>query len=210
MADLATLRQLLNQDEDLRREPVRMVAHGLSGIAGSFGHSSLGALASDIDDEITKRQVVAEEKLRKLAAALEQAIGDAGARQDGEERRDGVQGYALIIEDDLLMADVLARHLEMLGYRPVSIVSTAADALAAIEGREPALILADICLADGESGLEIAQAIHRNHHVPLVFVSARPELAAESPRTTVLDKSKLSLAALRTVIERARRTWYLE
>jgi len=121
-----------------------------------------------------------------------------------------MQGYALVIEDDPLMADVLTQHLELLGYGPVSIATTAKQALAAVEVGAPALILADISLADGESGLEIAQAIHRRHHVPLVFVSARPELASDEPRATVLDKSKLSLTALREVIARARKVWYLD
>ena len=133
-----------------------------------------------------------------------------GARDAGEEDHAGMQGYALVIEDDPLMADVLTQHLELLGYGPVSIATTAKQALAAVEVGAPALILADISLADGESGLEIAQAIHRRHHVPLVFVSARPELASDEPRATVLDKSKLSLTALREVIARARKVWYLD
>jgi len=135
------------------------------------------------------------------------SFGAAGAGEDG---RRGMRGYALIIEDDSLMADVLTRHLEVLGYGPVSIATTAKEALAAVEVSAPALVLADISLADGESGLEIAQAIHRRRHVPLVFVSARPELASDEPRTTVLDKSKLSLTALQAVIERARKVWYLD
>lgn len=136
-------------------------------------------------------------------------FGAAGAGEGGRRRR-GVRGHALIIEDDPLMADVLARHLEVLGYGPVSIATTTKEALAAVEIDAPALVLADISLADGESGLEIAQAIHRRRHVPLVFVSARPELASDEPRATVLAKSKLSLSALQAVIERARKVWYLD
>ena len=47
--DVATLRSLLNQDPVVRREPLRMLAHRLSGIAGSFGHTSLSTLAGDIE-----------------------------------------------------------------------------------------------------------------------------------------------------------------
>lgn len=138
------------------------------------------------------------------------AHASLGGTSAGGDARKGPQGYALIIEDDLLMADVLTQHLEVLGYSPVSIAMTANEAFAAVEFDAPALILADISLADGESGLEIAQAIHRRRHVPLVFVSARPELAFDEPRATVLDKSKLSLNALQAVIERARKVWYLD
>jgi CheY-like chemotaxis protein len=138
------------------------------------------------------------------------ALASFGAAGAGEGGRRGMRGYALIIEDDSLMADVLTQHLEALGYGPVSIATTANEALAAVEVSAPALVLADISLAGGESGLEIAQAIHRRRHVPLVFVSARPELASDEPRATVLDKSKLSLTALQAVIERARKVWYLD
>ncbi|MFY8207962.1 MAG: response regulator [Caulobacter sp.] len=87
----------------------------------------------------------------------------------------------MIIEDDLLIAGVLAQHLKDLGYGPASIAMTANEAFAAVELEAPALILADTTLADGESGLEIAQAVHARRHVPLVFVSARPELASGKP-----------------------------
>lgn len=75
--DLATLRSLLNQDASVRREPLRMVTHGLSGIAGSFGHASLSALAGDIDYDLTKNRLVADEKLSELVTALEVTIREA-------------------------------------------------------------------------------------------------------------------------------------
>jgi HPt (histidine-containing phosphotransfer) domain-containing protein len=75
--DLATLRSLLNQDAIDRREPLRRVAHGIAGIAGSFGHGSLSALAGDIDYDLTQDQPVADEKLSELIAALESTIREA-------------------------------------------------------------------------------------------------------------------------------------
>lgn len=75
--DLATLRALLSQDAFVRREPLRVVAHGLSGIAGSFGHASLSALAGEIDYDLAHDQQVADEKLSELVAALELTIREA-------------------------------------------------------------------------------------------------------------------------------------
>ena len=72
--DIATLRSLLNQDAVVRREPLRMLAHGLSGIAGSFGHASLSTLAGDIDYDLTQDQRVTDEKLSELVTALELTI----------------------------------------------------------------------------------------------------------------------------------------
>jgi HPt (histidine-containing phosphotransfer) domain-containing protein len=72
--DLAQLRSLLNLDAVVRREPLRIVVHGLSGIAGSFGHASLSALAAEIDDELTDVQSAVDEKLFDLVVALEGTI----------------------------------------------------------------------------------------------------------------------------------------
>lgn len=72
--DVATLRALLNQDAVVRREPLRMLAHRLSGIAGSFGHTSLSTLAGDIDYDLTQDQLVTDEKLSELVTALELII----------------------------------------------------------------------------------------------------------------------------------------
>jgi len=75
--DLAKLRSLLSLDTVGRHEPLRMVVHGLSGIAGSFGHASLSALAGGIDDDLTQDQAVSDEKLFELVAALERTIQEA-------------------------------------------------------------------------------------------------------------------------------------
>lgn len=77
MEDLATLRTLLDQDSSVRHEPLRMVAHGLSGIAGSFGHASLSALAGEIDYDLTQNKPVVDEKLSELVTALELTIREA-------------------------------------------------------------------------------------------------------------------------------------
>jgi len=75
--DLATLRTLLDQDSSVRQEPLRMVAHGLSGIAGSFGHASLSALAGEIDYDLTQNRPVDDEKLSELVTGLELTIREA-------------------------------------------------------------------------------------------------------------------------------------
>jgi HPt (histidine-containing phosphotransfer) domain-containing protein len=75
--DLATLRSLLNQDAEVRREPLRIVAHRLAGIAGSFGYASLSTLAGVIDYDLAQDQPVADEELSELVTALEWTIRKA-------------------------------------------------------------------------------------------------------------------------------------
>ena len=49
----------------------------MPGIAGSFGHASLSALAAEIDNLLTQNQRVGDEKLSELVTALERTIGGA-------------------------------------------------------------------------------------------------------------------------------------
>ena len=60
----------------------------------------------------------------------------------------------LIIEDEPMIAMDLESIVEGLGHRVTSIARTHAEAVKAVEQGEPGLVLADIQLADGSSGLD--------------------------------------------------------
>jgi CheY-like chemotaxis protein len=81
----------------------------------------------------------------------------------------------LVIEDEPLIALDLQRILEGLGHRVVSTVRTHKDALTAAKLKRPGLVIADIRLADGSSGLDAVNDILRSFTVPVVFVTAYPE-----------------------------------
>lgn len=74
----------------------------------------------------------------------------------------------IIVEDDPMMADTIASMLELFGYE-TAICQTAQAALDAIPEDRPGLILLDLNLPDGVSGIEICRQ-----------VKADPELAATS------------------------------
>lgn len=81
----------------------------------------------------------------------------------------------LIIEDEMLIAMDLAEMVQRLHHEVVEIVSNHEQAVRATKEHEPGLILADIKLAKGSSGIEAVREILSSFSVPVIFVTAYPE-----------------------------------
>jgi CheY-like chemotaxis protein/DNA-directed RNA polymerase specialized sigma24 family protein len=81
----------------------------------------------------------------------------------------------LIIEDEPIIAMDLERIMEGLGHRVLGIARTKNEAVHLALTKHPKLVLADIQLADGSSGLDAANQILSNFPVPIVFITAFPE-----------------------------------
>lgn len=109
---------------------------------------------------------ILETSERRISALLREASTEIGRQ---------IATDVLIIEDEPLIALDLQRILEGLGHRVVSIVRTHTDALKAAKLKKPGLVLADIRLADGSSGLDAVNDILRSFTLPVVFVTAYPE-----------------------------------
>ncbi len=108
----------------------------------------------------------------------------------------------LIIEDEPLIALDLQNVVEDLGHRVVDMARTHREALAAVAHHQPGLILADIQLADGSSGLEAVNEILDAFEVPVIFITAYPErfLTGAPPEPAFLIAKPFSVEALRAVI----------
>ncbi len=108
----------------------------------------------------------------------------------------------LIIEDEPLIALDLQNVVEDLGHRVVDVARTHREALSAIEEHRPGLILADIQLADGSSGLEAVNEILGLLEVPVIFITAYPErfLTGAPPEPAFLIAKPFSVEQLRAVI----------
>jgi len=78
----------------------------------------------------------------------------------------------LIVEDEALTVLALKRELTELGYEVAGDASTAADALRAAEVNRADLVLMDIQLVGGVSGIAAAAAIRGHLDVPVVFLTA--------------------------------------
>ncbi|MBN9669416.1 response regulator [Roseibium aggregatum] len=94
----------------------------------------------------------------------------------------------LIIEDEPLISMDLMQIVESLGHGVTSVARTASDAIAAAKSETPGLVLADIQLADGSSGIDAVKEILAEMSVPVIFITSFPErlLTGERPEPTFL------------------------
>jgi CheY-like chemotaxis protein len=78
----------------------------------------------------------------------------------------------LIVEDEALTVLALKHELAELGYEVAGDASTAADALRAAEDNRADVVLMDIQLDGGISGVAAAAAIRGHLDIPVVFLTA--------------------------------------
>jgi CheY-like chemotaxis protein len=111
----------------------------------------------------------------------------------------------VIIEDEPLIAMDLEILLQGLGHRVVRVARTEQEAIAAVRQTRPGLVLADIQLADGSSGLDAVNDILRTFSMPVIFVTAYPErlLTGAKPEPTFLIRKPYQHDALKAVISQA-------
>ena len=114
---------------------------------------------------------------------VEQLISEAQAEIDAELATD-----VLIIEDEPVIAADIEALVRELGHRVVDIAATRTEAVDAVARQAPGLVLADIQLADGSSGIDAVKDILGRYDVPVIFITAFPErlLTGERPEPTFL------------------------
>ncbi len=79
----------------------------------------------------------------------------------------------LIVEDEALIAWMLADSLEDGGHEVVGPAATMAEALALCEAAPPELAVLDINLRDGSNGVDVARALLERWGVLAIFASAQ-------------------------------------
>ncbi len=94
----------------------------------------------------------------------------------------------LIIEDEPIIAADIEALVRDLGHRITTVATTRTEAVNAVKRRKPGLVLADIQLADGSSGVDAVNDILRGIDVPVIFITAFPErlLTGEKPEPAFL------------------------
>src|SRR5579864_9027032 len=97
-------------------------------------------------------------------AEVEQLIAAAQSEIDAELATD-----VLIIEDEPVIATDIQALATELGHHVVDVAATHSEALEAAARHRPGLVLADIQLADGSSGIEAARDILAKFDVPVIF-----------------------------------------
>jgi CheY-like chemotaxis protein len=111
----------------------------------------------------------------------------------------------LIIEDEPLISMDLSEIVEGLGHRITGIARTASQAVQAAHEDAPGLVLADIQLADGSSGLDAVRDILTEFSVPVIFITSFPErlLTGERPEPTFLITKPYDPHAVKATISQA-------
>ena len=125
------------------------------------------------------------------AAAMTGRSSDAISADIAAARQsisDCLQAAVMIIEDEAIIALHIRSIVEGLGHSVTGVARTRTEAVALAERTRPELVLADISLADGSSGIDAVKDILSAMNVPVIFITAFPErlLTGERPEPTYL------------------------
>ena len=111
----------------------------------------------------------------------------------------------LIIEDEPLISMQLEDLVQSLGHEICGTAATRTQAQQVVAERTPGLVLADIQLADGSSGLDAVDDILAIGSVPVIFITAYPErlLTGDRPEPTYLITKPFQEDTVRAAISQA-------
>lgn len=125
--------------------------------------------------------------------------------ESGRELAAEIATDVLIIEDEPLIGMDLETLVENLGHNVVGIARTHTEAVALAKSNPPGLILADMRLADGSSGLDAVNEMLQTFEVPVIFITAYPEqlLTGERPEPAFLIAKPFRPATVSAVISQA-------
>ena len=130
-----------------------------------------------------------------------EALNDEANRQISEM----IASDILIIEDEPLIAIDLEDIVTSLGHQPVGIARTRQEAVKLAKETSPQLVLSDIRLADGSSGIDAVNDILKDFDVPIIFITAFPErlLTGERPEPAFLITKPFSPDMVKALIAQA-------
>ena len=111
----------------------------------------------------------------------------------------------LIIEDEPVIALDIAGLVNDMGHSVVGVAASQSEAVQIARKAQPGLVLADIDLGAGGSGLTAVKSILQSMTVPVIFVTAYPErlLTGERPEPTYLVTKPFEPDTLKVTISQA-------
>ena len=136
---------------------------------------------------------VAENKVREMSS---QAVREISSQPSTK---------VLIIEDEPIISLDLQSIVKEMGHEVVATATTRDEAVRAARRTGPGLVLADIKLADGSSGIDAVRQILSELEVPIVFITAYPErlLTGERPEPTFLVTKPFVPETVRVAVSQA-------
>ena len=118
----------------------------------NFSIAETGRILGLGDAEVVQNLTLAQEELKKQASAK-----------------------VLIIEDEPVIAMDIAGIVEGLGHDVVGVAGRKDEAVELAKRHLPDLVLADVQLLDGDSGIVTVQEILKSMTAPVIFVTGFPE-----------------------------------
>ena len=200
----AALQALAAGEAELEQLPPRVALYKLFQVIWSQTGAKLETAPDHGGDAVAQRVMRIPPRHRQafLLTALENFTIDEAA-QILDDNPEGVRALisraqrdieaelateVLIIEDEpVIAADIEALVLD-LGHTVTAVATTRSEAVSAVRQRRPGIVLADIQLADGSSGIDAVNDILKGIDVPVIFITAFPErlLTGEKPEPAFL------------------------
>ena len=145
--------------------------------------------------------------IEEVAGILGLGLDEAVALVEGAvaEIKRQTRARVLIIEDEPIIAMDIEGVVTDLDHDVVAIADTKDLAVDAAMTHRPDLILADIQLADGSSGIDAVQDILTAFSAPVIFITAFPErlLTGTRPEPTFLIAKPFRTETLQAAISQA-------
>lgn len=125
--------------------------------------------------------------------------------QASAEIAEQVATEIMIIEDEPLIAMDIENLVKDLGHSVTGIARTRGEAVALFKKTQPKMVLADIQLADGSSGIDAVNEILSEISIPVIFITAFPErlLTGERPEPTFLVSKPFNPDMVKALISQA-------
>jgi DNA-directed RNA polymerase specialized sigma24 family protein len=143
----------------------------------------------------------------QIAAAMGRTPDEVDTliHEAGREIAQQITTDVLIIEDEPIIAMDLEALVTSLGHNVLGVARTRHEALDAVRKSRPGLVLADIQLADGSSGVDAVNDILSSFEVPVIFITAYPErfLTGERPEPAFLITKPFRAETIKAVISQA-------
>lgn len=111
----------------------------------------------------------------------------------------------LIIEDEPLVAMDLEAAMAEIGHRVIGVATTHQEAVEMVKKKRPNLVLADIQLADGSSGIDAVNDMVSEFEAAVVFITAFPErlLTGEKPEPAFLITKPFDANVVKAITSQA-------
>ena len=211
-------RSILDRARDLRVELYRV-------FIGIWSSASIQAHTDVTGDRLQQK---AHERLSRLTPRSRQALllmslegfsaNEAAQILDAEaeeiealaasarsEISSQLASKVLIIEDEAMIAADLEDIVISMGHSATGVATTRQQARELVSQDAPDLVLSDIQLADGSSGLDAVEDIIASFDVPVIFITAYPErlLTGERPEPTFLISKPFKNESVRSTISQA-------